>query len=159
MTTLLTMTQDVLEDISGDEVNSIDDTPEATRVAKIIQGKYMAMMSNRNWHHMRQALKITPRSDSNFPTHMSIEDDLKELIIINYDVAKLTPTSKSYQTMKYKAPDDYKGSDKTLNKLCPILHFDFFKPLLFYCPTLRQPGYQVTVYLPFDNAQPDAQLI
>jgi hypothetical protein len=107
MTTLLTMTQDVLEDISGDEVNSIDDTPEATRVAKIIQGKYMAMMSNRNWPHMRQALTVTPRSDSNFPTHMSIEDDLKELIIINYDVSKLTSASKSYQKMKYKEPDDF----------------------------------------------------
>ena len=107
MTTLLTITQDVLEDISGDEVNSIDDTPEATRVAKIIQGKYMAMMSNRNWPHMRQALTITPRSDSDFPTHMSIEDDLKELILINYDVAQAAATSKSYQKMKYKEIDEF----------------------------------------------------
>lgn len=107
MTTLLTMTQDVLEDISGDEVNSIDDTPEAARVAKIIQGKYMAMMSNRNWPHQRQALTITPRSDSNFPTHMKIEDDLKELILINYDVSKLAATSKTYRKMKYKEIDEF----------------------------------------------------
>ena len=107
MTTLIKIVQDVLEDISGDEVNSIDDTLESTRVASIVEGKYNAMMSNRNWPHQRQALTLTPRSDSDFPTHMSIEEEVKEVIVINYDVANSSSTSKQYKEMKYKTPDDF----------------------------------------------------
>lgn len=148
MTTLLSMTQDVLEDISGDEVNSIDDTLEATRVAKIIKGKYMAMMSNRNWPHMHQALTITPRSDSNFPTHMSIEDDLKELTLLTYDVSKLGATSKNYEPIKYKKPDDflrYINNRSSANSNVTVVTDDSGVELLII--TDKQPEY----YTSFDD--------
>ena len=45
---LLEIVQTILLDMSGDEVNSIQDTEEALQVASIVQNTYLAMMSNTN---------------------------------------------------------------------------------------------------------------
>ena len=43
--TLLEMTQDILSNMSSDEVNSISDTPESLQVATIIKQKYYDIVS------------------------------------------------------------------------------------------------------------------
>ena len=101
------MVQDILSDISGDEINSIDDTAESERIVGIIEGKFNAMASNRNWPHQKKLLNLTARSDSNFPTHMRVEDKLKEVISIYYDTAKAGSSDKSYTKIYYKDPDEF----------------------------------------------------
>ena len=51
---LLEITQDILNDMDGDEVNSIDDTFESAQIAQIIKSTYYAIISNRNWPHTRR---------------------------------------------------------------------------------------------------------
>lgn len=105
--TLLELVQDVLSDISGDEVNSIFDTVESEQVANHIKGAYHAIVSNTVWPHTRRALTLIARSDNAFPTHMKVKEELKELISIFYNCAKVGETKRNYKELKYLLPDDF----------------------------------------------------
>lgn len=105
--TLLEIVSDILSDMDGDYVDSINDTDEATQVAQIVKTTYQAMMSNRNWAHTARAINLTPSGNNNFPTHMSITEDIKELISIFYDVKKDGETRLNYRQLKYMDPDTF----------------------------------------------------
>lgn len=104
---LLDITQDILNDLDGDEVNSIDDTFESQQIAQIIKSCYFEMMSNRNWPHLRRSISLVPSGDETYPTHMSISEDVKELCFINYNKAKNTDTRRIYQPVRWLEPDDF----------------------------------------------------
>ncbi len=105
--TLLEMTQDILNDMDGDEVNSIDDTFESQQVAQIIKTCFFEMVSNRNWAHLRQSIQITPSGNSAYPTHMIVQEEIKELSFINYNKAKVGTTKKEYSSVRWVEPDDF----------------------------------------------------
>lgn len=105
--TLLEIVIDILNDMDGDEVNSIDDTVESGQVAQIVKSTYFAMLSNRNWPHTRQTIQISPSGDSALPTHMNVQETIKELCFINYNKHKIGETRKLYQPVKYLYPDDF----------------------------------------------------
>ena len=105
--TLFDMVDDILNDMDADKVNSIFDTFESEQVAQIIKSTYLAMMSNRNWPHQRKAISLKPSGDPNKPTHMSIKDNVKELIFLNYNNVKSGETRKRYEPVKWMEPDDF----------------------------------------------------
>lgn len=106
--TLLEITQDILNDIDGDEVNSIDDTIESSQVAAIIRSTYQAMMSNRNWPHTRKLIQIEPSGDLSLPTHMTLQEDIKEISLVNYNKAKLVHGDRRIiEEVKYIDQDDF----------------------------------------------------
>lgn len=105
--TLLDLTQDILNDMDSDEVNSIDDTVEAEQIAQIVKSTYYAMINNRNWPHTRQTVQVAPSGDTAMPTHMNVQEDIKELCFINYNKIKFGETRKLYQPVKYLSPDDF----------------------------------------------------
>lgn len=118
--TLLEIVQDILSDMGGDEVNSINDTFESSQVAQVVRSTYEAMMANRNWPHQKRMIKLTASGDLNFPTHMSLEDEVKEVISIEYDCARAGDTKKKYKTINYLTPEDflryvYKRDDSATN--------------------------------------------
>lgn len=104
---VLDMVVDIMNDMDSDLVNSIDDTVESQQVAQIIKSSYLAMMSNRNWPHMRKLISLIPSSDTALPTHMRLDDKCKELIFINYNKAKIGETSLNYSPVKWLDPDDF----------------------------------------------------
>lgn len=105
--TLLDIVQDILYDMNADEVNSISDTEDAEQVARIVRSTYRALITKNTWPHTRRALTINARSDSNFPTHMIVKDELKELIGINYNKQNVGETRKYYRPIKYLEPDEF----------------------------------------------------
>jgi len=105
--TLLELTQAVLEDLSGDEVNSISDTTESEQVAGHIRKVYDALMSHTVWPHTRRAVVLVPRSDLSFPTHLTTADNLKELTEVWYNKIKLGETKKNYKELKWLSHDDF----------------------------------------------------
>ena len=115
--TLLDIVQDILNDIDSDEVNSIDDTVESAQVAQIVKSTYFAMMSNRNWPHLRKPLTISPTTDLDRPTHMSIDDDVKELCFVNYDKRETASSRSNWQRVEYREPEDYLKIVNTYNEL------------------------------------------
>lgn len=103
--TLLEIVQDILNDLSSDFVNSIDDTEESQQVAQIVKSTYFAMMSNRDWPHLKKAVALTAYGDSALPTHMRVVEDIKELVFLNYNKATSTDTRKRYSSVKWEEPD------------------------------------------------------
>lgn len=90
MLTLLDVVQDILSDTNSDEVNSISDTVEAERVARIVLSTYRAMVSNRNWPSHKKTFSLTSSANSERPTHMTAPDDLKEMVSVEYNRTKAT---------------------------------------------------------------------
>lgn len=106
--TLLDLVQDIINDLDGDEINSINDTIESSQVAQIVKSTYMALVSNRNWPHLKRLLQIVPSGSSLLPTHMSIQTPIKELSFINYDKARLTDAGRRiFQPVKWLEQDDF----------------------------------------------------
>ena len=105
--TLLEIVADIINDMDGDFISSINDTDEAVQVAQIVKTTYQAIMSNRNWPHTARVLNITPYADSALPTHARYEDDVKEIISVYYDVRQATDDRLNYRQIKYLDPDDF----------------------------------------------------
>lgn len=105
--TLLEIVQTILNDMDADFVNSIDDTEEAQQVASIVKTTYNAMMSNRNWPHTARTFTLSSSGDNLFPTHMTIDEDIKELISVYYDKHRLGQTRINFQEVKWLDGDDF----------------------------------------------------
>lgn len=103
---LLEMTQDILSDMSDDEVNSIDDTFDSAQVANILRSTYQSMMSNRNWPHLRKLIQIIPSGQTGRPTHMYLQEGIKEIVFINYNCSQ-DKNKLDYRPMKWREPDDF----------------------------------------------------
>lgn len=105
--TLLEIVQDILNDVSGDPVNSIDDTEESQQVAQIVKSSYFALMSNRNWPHLRRSITLSPYAGSSYPTHIVMEEGAKELTFINYNKVKVGEIRKRYSPVRWENPDQF----------------------------------------------------
>ncbi len=105
--TLLELVQDILSDMDSDEVNGINDTVESAQVAQIVRATYEAMLSNRDWPHLKRGVNLTPFSDPAFPTHVTVPDNIKRLISINYNKIRVGETRKNYQPVDWVDPDDF----------------------------------------------------
>lgn len=104
---LLEIVSDILNDMDSDFVSDINDTDEAAQVAQIVKTTYQAMMSNRNWPHTLGMLNLTAPADNTLPTHMTMPDNVKELVSVFYDVRKVGETRLQYRQLKYLDPDDF----------------------------------------------------
>ncbi|QXG07552.1 putative tail adaptor protein [Erwinia phage Pecta] len=105
--TLLEITQDILNDIDADEVNSIDDTVEATQVAQIVKSTYFALVHIRNWYSNRTLVNLVASGDDSLPTHVTLPKNLSELVFINYDSAREGQNRKIFQPIRYVYPDEF----------------------------------------------------
>ena len=104
--TLLEITQEILNDLDSDEVNSIDDTVEAAQVASIVRATYNEMLSNRNWPHLKKIAKLTALGTT-YPNYFQIPDRVKELVSIKYNVIKTGETRVQYRDITWKYPDEF----------------------------------------------------
>lgn len=104
---LLEMVQSVLNDIDGEPVNSISDTVESEQIAQIIKDSYLALVSNRNWPHTRRTIALNSFGDNEFPTHMVVPEDIKELETLNYNKKKLDNPRNYYEPVEYLYPDQF----------------------------------------------------
>lgn len=105
--TLLEMVQDILNDMDSDPVNSIDDTFESSQVAQIIKSTYFAMMNSRDWPHLRRTIQLVASGTVARPTHVTLQDGIKEIVFVKYDCVKDGETKKRYMDMKYLNPDEF----------------------------------------------------
>ncbi|MND20265.1 hypothetical protein D3C87_989710 [compost metagenome] len=131
--TLLELTQDILNDMDSDEVNSIDDTVESSQVAQIVRSTYEAMMSNRNWPHQKRLLTLTPSGDSSLPTHVTMQEEVKEMVSVRYNTAKATETRLFYKPVLYLDPDNflrYTNSRNTDDSNIDVIYDSIDVPLL-----------------------------
>lgn len=105
--TLIEIVSDILSDMDGDFVSNINDTDEAMQVAQIVKTSYQALMSNRNWPHTRRIVSLVPFSDNTLPTHMNIQEEIKEMISIYYDTRRNNDNRINSTQLKYLDPDAF----------------------------------------------------
>lgn len=105
--TLLEMVQDILNDMDSEPVDTLDDSDEAIQVASIVRQSYFALMSNREWPHLRRGTNLEPSSDSTKPTHMKLDDKVTNLLSLNYNKVKATETRDRYSEIKYLDNDSF----------------------------------------------------
>lgn len=105
--TLLEIVQVILNDIDGDEVNSIDDTIESEQVASVVRSCYEEMVSNRNWPYHKEMIKLEASGTTSKPNYLKLPERLKELYFFKYDKAKITDSKVVYQDVTYKTPEEF----------------------------------------------------
>jgi hypothetical protein len=103
---LLDLTQRILNDMSGDEVNSIGDTIESEQVAQIIRDTYDEIIASRSWPHLNRLISLTPHGAAR-PTHMDTDPAWTYLDLIKYNVRIQTATRDNYDDILYMAPDEF----------------------------------------------------
>jgi len=104
---LIEIVQDILSDLGGDEVNSLNDTVESAQVANIVRSVYEAMMVNRDWPHQRRVVSLIPSGDVLLPTHTTLPETVKKTISIRYDTSVVGATKKQYVELKYLDPEAF----------------------------------------------------
>lgn len=105
--TLLEIVQDIMNSLDGDEVNSINDTIESQQVAQIVKTCYLEMMANRNWPHMKTLFTCTSLADTDYPTSLTLPENIKELYWIKYNKRTTTDTRDKFEELKYMQPDEF----------------------------------------------------
>jgi hypothetical protein len=105
--TLLEMVQDVLNDIDGDEVNSIDDTVESEQVANIIRSTFESLIASRDWPHLRKVTQLVASGDSTKPVNMTTPANTSVLEHIQYNKKKTGETQNKFKEVTYMFPDDF----------------------------------------------------
>lgn len=103
---LLDMVQDILSDMDADEVNSVDDTVEATQVAQIIKTCYFEMISNRNWPHLKKVIQLEASNELSRPNYLKMPERLKELSSFKYKSSS-SENNVTYNDVKYLYPDEF----------------------------------------------------
>lgn len=88
--TLLQMTQEILSNMSSDEVNSISDTPESLQVATVIRQKYFDIINRLGLPDHEQPVQLQPSIDPTLPVQMYVPDGLKDIKWIKYFNSNVT---------------------------------------------------------------------
>lgn len=104
---LLAIVQDVLNAMTSDRVNDIDDTFESQQVAQIAQNVYFAMMANRNWPHTKRLIQLESSTDVNKPNYLRLPDNVKELVSFHYQTQKITDTDIKLSEIKFLENDQF----------------------------------------------------
>lgn len=105
--TLLDMTQDILSDMSSDEVNSINDTVEALQVAGIIKSTYYNIIDGRDWPHLYQMFVLDSFSDVDKPTHFHLPDNVIDVEWLKYNTKALVGDKEAFRDIQYKTPKEF----------------------------------------------------
>ena len=106
--TLLEMVQDILSDTDGDEVNDINDTPDALQIAGIIKSTYYAILDAKDsWPHLRTLMSLDASGETAKPTHMKLPENVKALELVKYNKVKVGETQSKYKDVVYLEPDTF----------------------------------------------------
>ncbi len=102
---LLEIVQEILSDMDSEAVNGISETIEAQQVASVVESTYFNIVSTRDIPEHYSLLKLTALSDSNFPTHFTIDDGVRQIENLWYDVS--TDGSFEYSEIHWLEPIEF----------------------------------------------------
>lgn len=102
---LIDIVQDILNDLDGDEVNSISDTVESEQVANIVKSTFYEIIDSRDWPHLGQLIQLTPTIT--YPTQFTIDDDFNTIEWIKYNVRDADDTYDKFTDVLYMTPKEF----------------------------------------------------
>jgi len=114
--TLLKMTQDILSDIDGDEVNSIDDTIESQQISRAIVDMFDFIVSDQELPSIKQTFQLEAYGDTDKPTHFDIPADVNTIDVLRYNTAD-DGERETFVKVYYLEPVDFLRQTKNRNVL------------------------------------------
>ena len=99
--------QNVLSEIGGDNVNSIDDTDQSQRAALLLETVYYEIISQRTWADDKQLLALSPSGDSAKPNYLKLPDNIQQLEWVRYNCTRVGETRDFWETITYQEPYDF----------------------------------------------------
>lgn len=141
---LLQMVQDMLEELDGDQVNSIDDTIEATQIANIIATTYFDLIAHRTIPEHKELFRLNALGDSTRPNYLVIPDDVEKIETFWYNVSD--DTKIEYREMRWEDPTLFlrrvSRRDSTSSVVDTVLDFNGNTELLIFND--KMPTYYTT---------------
>lgn len=104
---LLDMVQDIMSDMSSDEVNSISDSVESLQVAQIIKSTYFNIIDGRDWPHLYEMFQLEASGDSLKPTHMRLPENIIDVEWIKYNIRDSATSKEVLKEVTYKSPREF----------------------------------------------------
>lgn len=105
--TFLEMVQSILHSMTGDEVNSWDDTVESKQVGHIIKQAYLYVQSKADLPVHKSGFELIASGDSAKPTLMTLPDDVVEIDEIRYDNKETGDTYSDYQEVVFVPASEF----------------------------------------------------
>src|SRR5689334_21608259 len=102
--TLLEIVQEILSSLDSDELNSINDTPEAMQVAMVVRRAYLDIASRLNLPEHFDFFTLTASGDNDLPTIMYRPDTVSQLIWIKYDKRLEVGDPQEFEDVRYQEP-------------------------------------------------------
>jgi hypothetical protein len=135
--TLLELTQDILNEMDSDDVNSINDTVEAQQVAKIIRTSYFEIITAKYHKHFDRIRGLASSGDSAKPNYMVLPSDAAYVDWIKYND----------KDVKYSTPEEFLDRQYSYNaNTTTVTDYDGFT---YKVKTDRDPEY----YTSFDETR------
>lgn len=132
--TLLEITQDILNDMDSDEVNSINDTIESQQVAQTVKTCYFELIANRNWPHLRKLVQLEASGQLSKPNYLRLPEGTKELVFFKYDKATSANPKSQMLEVRWKEPDAFlrlvSSRDDTLDYHQDVIDFSGTKLII-----------------------------
>ena len=116
--TVLSMVQDIANDLDTEEVNSINSTVESVQIAQILKTCYFELIANRNWPHLRRTIQFDSVSDTDRPTHLQVPELVKEVLSFSYNKrTESDPDRDMWESVRYLEPDHFlvKTNSRNIN--------------------------------------------
>src|SRR5258706_9554655 len=88
--TLLDMTQNILDAMDSDSINSIGDTVESSQVANVIKETYFYIVAQRDWPFLKTHTTLVGLADVSNPTHMEFPENCDKVFWIKYNKKDVT---------------------------------------------------------------------
>ena len=112
--TLLAIVQEILSDMSSDEVNSISDTVESMQVAMVVRSVFNDIIADRVWPSEKKLLTLTGLANTTRRTHVAIESKIEYIDSIKYNKRKSTDTYDKYSEVVYLTQEEFLSKSLTL---------------------------------------------
>lgn len=100
---LLDIVQNILSAMSLEEVNSIEDVPEALQIAEIVKETYYQIISHREWEFLNLTFSLEASGDLDKPNIMTIPSGIADISFLKYYDEK----DSTYKTLQYLSPEAF----------------------------------------------------
>lgn len=111
---VIDIVQDMLNDTDGDEVNSIDDTAEATQAAYILRSTFENIVVGSTIDYYRRGIQFDGLSDTDFPNYLKLPENIQQVEFIQYDKSK-DNDKVQFQDVQYLYPDEFLARQNNLD--------------------------------------------
>ena len=153
--TLLQMTQNILNAMKSDEVNSINDTIESQAVAEIIKETYYDLLSTLELPERVGHLKISGVSDLTRPAMLQLGDTVVSINWLKYYNAGTL----RYEDVSFVSPEEFfRDTLKNISTDDNVASVTLESNLTYYVKDDKQPEYYTVSndkYLLFDSYDSD----